>query len=297
MRFILVVFFLALTSVAVYGWGKDGHKIVAQIAADQLNPTATNIVSQFIGSRTLADIAPIPDLYDATSEGKWSKPCHYVNMNRGQTNFSMSVDCTGFCVVKSIQNYTQILQQTQANPSECSFEKGDEPCALIFLVHFVGDVHQPLHVGYADDEGGNEIEVYWMKEDHKDNVTLHNVWDDQIIDYWNDDWSDAASDLEDMMSQETSTVKKYRAETDPIVWADESFYWVRETVYNFSSDSEFKFKNVLHKPGKVTINDYFQAEPLLGEWYYNQNLPVVQQRLIAAGVRLGALLNAILTGN
>jgi len=271
------------------GWGKDGHMMIAQIAADLLNPTATKIVQQFIGSQTLAAIAPMPDDYAHTPQGKWSEPCHFCNLPRSATNFQMSY-CPKFCVVKSIQNYTTILQNEQSNPQPCDFTEGVEPCALEFLVHYVGDVHQPLHVGYGDDEGGNTISVTFFGEDSN----LHKVWDDNMIWRWegNNDWSWGAEQLETLMQSpnETALIKQYLSDMNPIDWATESFHYVMTTCYNYTGGSNETF------PGDYSPLSA-QQTPALGEYYYNHNLPIVMQRLIAAGVRLASLLNTILTGD
>jgi len=263
------------------GWGKTGHQIIAQIASDLLTDTATKIIYDFIGDRTLPDIAPIPDEYDHTAEGNWSKPCHFCNLPRDATNFTMA-DCPGFCVVKSIFNYTDILERTQRNPTPCSFESGAEPCALIFLVHFVGDVHQPLHVGYGYDEGGNLVPVTWFGEQ----TFLHPVWDDSIIEKWTYDFEDGAKALEEMMQNETELVDHYISVTNAIDWADESFHYVRSTCYNFTDNGQDYEFDLLD----------FEDVPALSTRYYDVNLPIVQQRLIAAGVRLATLLNKILVG-
>jgi len=151
-------------------------------------------------------------------------------------------------------------------------QDGIEPCALEFLVHFVGDVHQPLHVSYASDWGGNKVKVSWFGT----SCNLHQVWDEKIIQRWNDDYSSAVSDLEDIANQEPELVKHYISITDPVAWADESFQFVRSTVYNYTENED--------------------GIPQLDDDYYNTNLPIVQQRLIAGGVRLGKLLNSLLVG-
>jgi len=246
--------------------------MVAQIAADRLTSTAQNIVQQFTNGLTLADIAPKPDDYDHSPAGRWSGPCHYCNLPRDATSFTMRY-CPDFCVVKSIKNYTQILSGEESNPFQCDFSYGVEPCALEFLVHYVGDVHQPLHVGYGDDEGGNKVAVTFFGQ----KANLHKVWDDLIIERWNSDMNSATQELEQMISDHPNQVNAYLMVTDPILWANESFGYVLSTVYDF--------------------NSLEAATPQLSSVYYNRNLPIVKQRLIAAGVRLGQLLNNILTGN
>lgn len=290
---------LACVFSVTFGWGEDGHKMVAKIASDMLTDTAQSIITSMIGSKTLSDIAPIPDDYDHTPAGNWSEPCHFCNLPKDATNFTMEY-CIGCCVVRAIENYTEILQNEASNPQPCNFGKGVEPCALIFLVHFVGDVHQPLHVGYGYDLGGNTVDVEFFGQQ----TNLHHVWDDNIIYKWVDTWEDGASQLEQMASNETDTVKEYESITSPVIWADESFHYVRSTCYNFTDNGEsdifangnqqMRFRQPLKQArgNRVSING---DVPDLTQKYYDVNLPIIQQRLIAAGVRLGTLLNAILT--
>jgi len=180
----------------------------------------------------------------------------------------MDIDCVGFCVVKSIQNYTNILQGEQ--PFHCDFTEGEEPCALEFLTHFVGDCHQPLHVSYEYDRGGNDVKVSFFGTA----TNLHAVWDTNIIEKWNDDWQSAASDLQDFIDQNPNIVDSYTADMDPLSWADESFMYVQTTCYNFTQDT---------RDGTI----------VLGDAYYDRNLPIIQQRLIAGGVRLAAVFDNI----
>jgi len=288
MQKLLLVSVFASFFVFCFGWGQDGHMMIAQIAADRLNPTAQKIVKQFIGSgQTLASIAPLPDDYAHTTQGAWSAPCHFCNLPRDATDFQMKY-CPSYCVVKSIQNYTSILQTEQSNPQPCDFTTGVEPCALEFLVHYVGDVHQPLHVGYGDDKGGNDVQVTFYGE----STNLHKVWDDNMIWRWEgeNNWSWGAEQLENIIqaANETNLIDEYLSDMNPIDWASESFFYVRTTCYNYTGD-ENEIPSISYSFKRQT--------PALGEYYYNHNLPIVFQRLIAAGVRLASLLNTVLTGD
>jgi hypothetical protein len=102
-----------------------------------------------------------------------------------------------------IQNL-EILQNGEGNA--CDGEKGVEPCALSFLVHFVGDSHQPLHVSYGSDRGGNEVKADFFGSQ----TNLHSVWDDSFISKaWNDEVSQATIELEGMIQSNPNAVSKY----------------------------------------------------------------------------------------
>jgi len=259
------LFLCLLASLAVaWGWGDEGHRVVAQVAADMLTPKAEAAVNKMLPTTSMANIASVPDKYRTYAQGAWSSPCHYADLPRNANGFKMSY-CPNYCVVKSIQNYTSILQAGKSSVKACALGAGIEPCALIFLVHYIGDVHQPLHVGYEDDKGGNDVDVTWFGK----STNLHSVWDSAILGQWNPDWQSATAALEDMIANDPSLVTKYIKSMDPITWADESHAEVKTgVVYDFTGST-------------------------LGQTYYNEAIPVVQQRLIAAGVRLGQLLNNI----
>jgi len=285
---LLIVLCILCNEVAkINAWGEEGHKIIAQIAWDRLTNNAQNIADEFLGSDSLPDVAPLPDDYDHTDQGKWSEPCHFCNLPKDATNFTMDY-CPGFCVVKSIQNYTNILTNEQSSPFQCDYDLGVEPCALEFIVHYVGDVHQPLHVSYAYDRGGNDVKVSFYGED----TNLHAVWDDKIIQRWNSDYSSATTELEDMIENEPALVQQYLSRMNPITWADESFAYVLSTCYNFT-DSDLG----LFDADGLSEDFLPKQDPQLGDAYYNRNLPIVKQRLIAGGVRLAALLDTIMNGS
>jgi len=260
------LFILVILTTTCWGWGKNGHEIVGQLANNFLNTMASKIATKFIGSHTLEQIAPWPDNYDHSDYGRWSGPCHYVNMPRGAANYTSDY-CGSCCVVGAIMNYTNILQESESSPIPCDFDASAEPCALEFLVHFVGDVHQPLHVGYADDEGGNTVKVTFFGNPSN----LHKVWDDDMILKWHSTIDPAIKELQDTIDNNPQLVQQYLSSNDPAEWADESWSYTVGTVYN--------------------------GIPTLDETYYQANLPIVQQRLIAAGLRLGNLFNNVLIGS
>jgi len=284
---LLTLLLCASTLPVALGWGAWGHKMIAQIAWDMLSENAQNMVGDFLGEASLASIAPDADDYAYSGHGNWSRPMHFCNLPRNATNFTMNY-CGHFCVVEAIKNYTSRLTKDVKSPFKCNLNTNYEPCALVFLVHFVGDVHQPLHVGYGDDEGGNLVEVDFYGEI----VKLHHIWDDNMIEKWIGNWTEGVPILESMIGNETAKVKEYMSLTNPIEWADESFYYVRTTCYDYGNGTSKKI-NVDFKSIKIN-NEEPEAYPKIGDWYYDKNIQIIRQRLIAAGVRLGTLLNSIL---
>jgi len=251
-----------------YAWGEIGHKIIGTLAEKLLTEEASNKIAGCLGTYSLADISPWPDNFDHSTEGHWSASCHYVNLPKEATSFSWDY-CKDMCVIRSIANYTEILQHEQRTRlPRCKFEKGIEPCSVEFLAHYIGDVHQPLHVGYAYDHGGTELSILFFG----DKTNLHEVWDSLIIEKWDKNYKSAASFLEKRMRNASEIVRR-SSEMDPVEWANESIDLLINSVYNFTTS----------ETGVGRIE----------EEYYRRNLPLVWNRLIAAGVRVANLFNTI----
>jgi hypothetical protein len=269
-------FVLLVCSLAtVHGWGQEGHQIVGQIAQDYLTPDALAAVNSMTGGKTLEYIAALPDSYRSTSQGSWTSTCHYVDLPQSALVYSPSY-CPAFCVVKSVQNYTDILDHGNGAQQKCNYSSTAEPCAVEFLTHYTGDIHQPLHVGYAEDKGGNDVTVNWYGK----STNLHAVWDSSILSKWNSDLNKAVADLEAYIDSNPNEVAQILAVMDPEQWADESYEYVLTTVYDFSNS---------------TLSADSSSVPNLDDAYYNRNIPVVKHQLIAGGLRLAQILNNIFT--
>jgi hypothetical protein len=245
----------------VEAWGAEGHSIVADIGTTMLTTKARAAVMSYIPGQTMQSVSSVPDTYDHTDEGKWSEPLHFVDMLRNQTEYQAIINCKPLCVVGGIQNYTQRLIKNYTATLM------DEPNALIFLIHFVGDIHQPLHVGWADDVGGNTIKCRFYGQ----STELHAVWDTGIITHYNNQWQSFSQELQATIKANVTILDTYTKNMDPVDWANESFGFVKSDVYQ----------------GVTGTN------PDLSDTYYNHNLPIIKQRLMAAGIRLGTLLNSI----
>jgi hypothetical protein len=262
---------------AVVAWGVEGHKVVAAIAQSLLTDNAQSACSVWLGQdTTITDIAPQPDTYRATSHGAWSTPLHFVDMPLDATEFTMSVGCpNNQCVVGAILNYTKILKTTTPYyvPNDNWHE--DTPSPLAFLVHFVGDVHQPLHVSYTADRGGNSRKVQLF--DRKEHEELHSVWDTGLIYHYNSDYQSFAQELIGVINDNPNLIPFYTKTMDPVLWANSSFYYTRTACYNILPED----------------NAPDQELPYLADNYFNKNFPIIKQQLIAGGIRLASILNSV----
>jgi hypothetical protein len=191
-----LVFAAAMLAAApsVHAWGPLGHRVVAELAQRHLDPLAEAELERLLAPehmRSLADVANWPDQIqdDPAQAALWkqTRGQHYVNFRGGNAcDYVPPRDCRdGRCVVAGLQHYVDVLgdrSQSEAMRRE----------ALKFVVHFVGDIHQPLHAGYRDDKGGN---TYQVQFDGKAS-NLHKVWDSGMLSTHGLDWQAYARQLD-----------------------------------------------------------------------------------------------------
>ncbi len=247
---------LLVTSIAG-AWGAEGHQIVGAIAMIGLSPEARAAVVELLGDDDLAKAGLWADQIRGDPKYDWAKPLHYVNAPRTASTIDVERDCPkGECVVAAIPRFLQIA----ADKSKPIEERRE---ALKFAVHFIGDLHQPLHAGFADDLGGNKIRVIAFG-DQKTN--LHALWDTVLIHHKTQgEWKALAESLGRGVTAEQA--RTLQATLDPVAWANES----REIVAGIYRD--------------------LPADDRVAQPYYEANIATVERRLTAAGVRMAASIN------
>ena len=250
---VLVLFLLAPSSVLA--WGATGHRIVGRIAANHLTAEAAVAVTSLIGPEGLDQASTWGD--DIRNDRNWQPPLknpspwHYISIDDGETLETTARDPDGD-VLESIERFSAVLRNAQAT-------RPAKQEALRFLVHFVGDVHQPLHVGRRADRGGNDVEVTLFGE----KTNLHSVWDSGLIESEKLSFSELAAFIDHPTLGELRTWQS----APPADWVRESKA-ARDRIYKIGD-------------GK------------LGYQYAFDNTQLVKRRLLQAGVRLAGLLNSI----
>lgn len=244
---------LALPSPA-YAWGKTGHRVVGAIADPLLAPAARAAVRRILGVETMAEASNWPDFMRADPAPYWqrqSTPWHYVTVPRGQRYAQVTPPPEGDAVT-ALRRFTAVLKNTRAPLAE-------RQAALRFVIHIVGDLHQPLHAGNGTDKGGNEAQVTFFGRP----TNLHSVWDSGLIDDEQLSYSELAAWLG---ARITPADRRAWASTDPAVWIEESAA-LRDQIY--------------------------PTDPALSYGYVYQNKARVEQRLEMGGVRLADYLNSL----
>ena len=265
MRFSLAVVLalFALCSEA-RAWGDEGHKVVCEIAFKLAQPDTRAAVRRLIRSDTEFDTFGDSCVFPDHPRIRASE--HFINLSRDSKGLE-SDECPAApkCVLTAILNNSKII----ASKSE---KNTDRLIALKSLGHWVGDIHQPLHVSFEDDRGGNNIRVTGQCSGN-----LHGTWDSCLVTHAvGPNVDEAATALVDAITPE---MKTRWSNSDPRDWANESFA-ISEAVttgYCEMHGSSCDLPN-----GNVTIS----AE------YLAKNEPVVKEQLQKAGVRLARLLDA-----
>ncbi|KAF4681845.1 hypothetical protein FOZ62_023933 [Perkinsus olseni] len=291
--------FLGIPSVLA--WGPDGHAIIADTASKYFNTNAEKAVSEIMGEGTrLADCSTWADTVlhgPERDEWKWSSGLHFADVNN--CKFVYSEDCKDdYCVAGGIKNYTRQVVDTSL-----PFEQ--RQVALKFLTHFMGDIHQPLHVGRYADYGGNTIHVDYKFADQKTSA-LHKVWDEKLIDEFEGEgyggeyiyqdvnygtpvgerdifWGIAAADLEKDLAEGGAFHEKI-----PQWLEDCEANGLDECVNTMVSETaaaacSFAYEHV----GGTAVLD----KDVLPMEYYNERIEVVKEQLAKAIVRFAWVMN------
>lgn len=250
--------FIFLTySSLTFSWGRDGHAVVGNLAMEQLQPSARSELEKIMGSldrQSMLEACNWPDAVRETDLWKWSYPLHYINIPRGDFQYLESRDCpTQMCATEAIKRYA-----TELSDKTASREKRWQ--AFAWLCHLTGDLHQPLHAGFADDRGGNNFEVSYNGEQ----TNLHSLWDSKLI----------ASHTNDLQSltQLLSELPKPRPNTP----------MYQELINNWTNESH-----------ELAKNQVYPASRQISESYEEKSWELIQQRLNIAAIRLALMVNSV----
>ena len=248
---------------AAQAWGPLGHSVVAELAQRHLSPAAKEEVEHLLAldhTQSLADIASWPDEIrdDPKQQDLWkqTRPLHYIDFRSADCIYTPPRDCKGGqCVVEAIPHYIEVLGD-RSQPDAVRLQ------ALKFVVHFIGDVHQPLHAGYKDDLGGNKYQVQFLGQ----GMNLHRVWDSGLLSTRNLSWQSYA----DMLDGEGSV------QLPPAIapFDNAAAQWAEESC---------RISGSIYPDGHKIDQAYIDAQ-----------LPVADMRLREAGRRLAEVLNLAL---
>jgi len=263
-------------SASIAAWGGQGHRLVGLIAADRLTPVARQNVEWLLDGQSLADVSSWAD--SITSDQQQTALWHYLNIPPDAAGYDRDRDCPRQpgaavgsrgdrwrdCVVDRIAYWEERMK-------DASLDRADRAIALKFLVHFIGDLHQPFHA-LGVGRGGNDVLVQVFGEsscsvdrEKPRPCNLHSVWDSRLIGHRNIDDRAYLAALQKLIverrwgSQPAGT---------PAQWAEQSWRLAREALVSPATN--------------------------IDEGYYRRHIGVIDERISLAGVRLAAVLNRVL---
>ena len=245
-RFSLIAIVVFLSNNIASAYDSAGHTMVAQIAWNYLDSTTRENVLNYLGGTSFEDAAVYMDEIKSDKANDYMRPWHYINIPKGEAYKPNGEDNIIFQLNKTLNDFSELNSLSKAQV------KND----LLKVFHFMGDLHQPLHVGYASDRGGNEIQVNVMGK----GTNLHKVWDEIIIQQGKITLDSCLAYASTIPATELQQIRNINV----INWMNESRALL-DTVYNFNG----------HK---------------MDEKYLSNMKPIVEKLLVHGGIRLAAVL-------
>ena len=252
---VLILAFLLIPSGDLQqssAWGQNGHRIVGDIAADYLTQDARKEINRILGPASMAIASTWMDKIKSDPAYDHTHDWHWVTIPNGMTYKETEKNPNG----DLINTLRTIINELKSGSLSAEEEREN----LKMLIHLVGDIHQPLHVGNGNDRGGNETEVEWFYEESN----LHRLWDTDMI----DDTKLSYTEFADAINHPTDEQINKWQDSDILDWAYESMD-LRDQVYDLPDDRQ------------------------IGYEYQYQNRDLLDRRLLQAGVRLAGVLNEI----
>lgn len=251
-KFLLITLLLLVANTSfAEDWGQNGHRTVGEIASQYLTKSTQKKLLDLLDGESLAIVSTFGDEIKSDSDYRAYSTWHYVNIPFDKTYDEIEKNLKGDIIV-GIETCLKKMNDKQLPKNERQFY-------LKMLVHLVGDVHQPMHLGLEEDRGGNDIKVKWFGK----NSNLHRVWDTEMIESYNMSYTELAANKVVFSKDQ---IKQFKSGS-LMDWVEETRLLTKQ-IYGSAKDGEN-----------------------LGYRYSYDWFPIVKQQLHIAGIRLAHLLN------
>ncbi len=252
---LLLIGFLNVTPLtnAKPFWGPTGHRTTGKIAEMHLTKKAKKKIDKLLKGESLAFVSTFAD--QIKSDRKYDKyySWHYVNMPF-DVSYEESEKNPKGDIITGIQKCLDVLKSKTSSTEDKVF-------FLKMLVHFLGDLHQPMHIGRAEDKGGNTIQVQWFGK----GTNLHRVWDENMIEEWKMSYVELANNAEDLSKEQVKAIQKGSI----IDWVNDTRTLTKKTYESVKVGENLRYK------------------------YSYDHFDTVRTQLQKGGIRLAKLLNDI----
>jgi len=282
MKFFVTIFCILNLSIlnSAFAWGPTGHRVVGEVAQKYLTLLTKIKIKKLTNGHSLAQFATWPDEIKSDPD-KYSHTYHwhYTDWPNGQDKYSTK-DNHG-SLITSLEDNLKILKNKKLSNDERSK-------ALKFVIHLMGDLHQPLHIGNGTDRGGNNCKVVF----HKQLINLHRLWDADMINFTNLSYTELSNFVNVTSKSAVKEIKKGNV----LSWAKETKN-LRESIYPI--DGQTTKQDNPKVPQVTGERRYCQKDntltetelPQLGYRYSYVFMPIVEKRLLYAGIRLAKVIN------
>ena len=232
-------------------WGATGHRTVGEIAESYLNGKTKRKIFKLLEGQSLALVSTFGD--DIKSDKRYNEfyTWHYVNMPFG-TKYEDAVKNPKGDLVTGIEKCKDFILDENSS-------KDDKIFYLKLLVHLIGDLHQPMHVGRKEDKGGNTIQAQWFNK----GTNLHRVWDSDMINHYNMTFTELADNSAKISKEQVKFLQKGTTAD----WANETQTYTIKAYESVKSGENLKYR------------------------YMYDNFSVVRSQLQKGGIRLAKVLN------
>ncbi|NCT18280.1 MAG: S1/P1 Nuclease [Flavobacteriaceae bacterium CG18_big_fil_WC_8_21_14_2_50_34_36] len=234
-------------------WGQTGHRVTAEVAAKHLTNKAKKEINKLLNGMSLAVASTFADEIKSDSRYKEFSPWHYVNIPFDKTYAEIKKNEKGDIII-GIEKCVAVLKNKNASTEDKIFY-------LKMLVHFMGDLHQPMHLGLEEDKGGNDFQVRWFNE----GTNLHRVWDSQMIESYAMAYTELSDNLPKISKNEIISMQK-------------------GTVLDWVTENRVLTKKVYAST---------ESGEKLGYRYMYDHFNTVKLQLQKGGIRLAKVLNEI----
>ncbi len=249
---ILVCAFIVLQPLTTLAWSAKGHQLVAEVAFHFLDDSTREKVKEYLGKLSIEEAATWMDDMRSNDYYNYMKPWHYINIEKG-TEYSAQATDRNILIILNSAIVELEHKETLKNRSI----KED----LYILFHLIGDLHQPLHVGYGVDRGGNDTYVGFLNKSNS--INLHSIWDDAIINTRDISLKDCLARYDSLSREQLDGIQQIK----PMQWLNQSRSLL-DDVYSYKDN-------------------------LIDKDYVDRSVVVIEDQILKAGLRLAAVLNKV----
>jgi hypothetical protein len=232
-------------------WGPTGHRVVGAIAEDYLTPRTKRKLKKLLKKKSMAFLSTFAD--EIKSDRKFNEyySWHYINMPM-DSNYTDSEKNPKGDLYTGIETCKKVIQDENSSDADKIFH-------LKMLIHFMGDLHQPLHIGLKEDKGGNDFKVQW----HYKDTNLHSVWDSKMIDSYDMGYQELTDNADELSREQIKSLQ----EGSLLDWVNETHELTRAVYKSAEKDENLRYR------------------------YSYKHFPIVRSQLQKGGIRLAKVLN------